>query len=533
MTTLAQPAFQQPLTQPIPQQPVVQQPVQQPVKQAKAPKAVKNSKPTKSLEKLLTNYFGKPYSKDGKTRRAAPRIIVKALADIDAKSMKNGYQDKIKALKEKYDSLPTTDAQGRNSIQEQIDKVKKEEARLYGNLTRIPSFEFMKEFESCNGDVSKILDPELRGYITILGNKIDKDVFKKLIDKFNFTKVESKDYAKILTKILNTDKYKMKIFNASFTHPDMRNKQGQVIMKKIKKQGAADEPMKLYLKRFCRNFETVLAHIAMNDMKPEDIVLGAMKSYIQDKANLEKNNKVKYYTNVNLQDVWNKAITPVVKGQEPKYDKATRELIGVFHSVKSMIEELSKYPNLAAEYQGYITRLQTFEQIKTIPLRTADDISLLQSLCDIVKACSSIGIEGFQDLIFNDFIQESGIKFKPEIKKKLRECAISGDRIQLVEQQFETVELKTKVKGTDEHKTKQVAKNMKLAANQFLREDISVLESVETMYDTDKYDRIGKISEYKASKAWHVALALRLLKEIKYVIAEGQARGQNQFVFAL
>ena len=298
MTTLAQPAFQQPLTQPIPQQPqpVVQQPVQQPVKQAKAPKATKNSKPTKSLEKLLITYFGKPYyDKNGKIRRAAPRIIVKALADIDNVSMKNGYQDKIKALKEKYDLLPTNDAQGRKDIQEQIDKVKKEEARLYSNLTRIPSFEFMREFESCNGDVSKILDPELRGYITILGNKIDKDVFKKLIDKFNFSKVESKDYAKILKSMLSNDKYKMKIFNASFTHPNMKNKQGQVIMKKIKKQGAADEPMKLYLKRFCRNFETVLAHIAKNDMRAEDIVMKVMELYVQEQATLEKNNKVKYY----------------------------------------------------------------------------------------------------------------------------------------------------------------------------------------------------------------------------------------------
>jgi hypothetical protein len=52
------------------------------------------------------------------------------------------------------------------------------------------------------------------------------------------------------------------------------------------------------------------------------------------------------------------------------------------------------------------------------------------------------------------------------------------------------------------------------------------------MYDTDKYDRIGKFGEFKASKSWRVALALRLLKEIKFIIADGQSKGQNQFVFA-
>ena len=136
-------------------------------------------------------------------------------------------------------------------------------------------------------------------------------------------------------------------------------------------------------------------------------------------------------------------------------------------------------------------------------------------------------------MIFNDFMHESGMRLKADVKKKLRECALTGQQIQQVEQQYETKQLKVKDKATGQQKTKQVASDMKLAANQFLREDINILESVETMYDTDKYDRIGKISEYKASKAWHVALALRLLKEIKYTIAEGQAKGQTQFVFAL
>ena len=126
----------------------------------------------------------------------------------------------------------------------------------------------------------------------------------------------------------------------------------------------------------------------------------------------------------------------------------------------------------------------------------------------------------------------SDIKLKSEVRKKLRECALAGQMIQQVEQQFETKQLKVKDKETGEFKTKQVASDMKLDANQFLKEDINILESVETMYDTDKYDRIGKFGEFKASKSWRVALALRLLKEIKFIIADGQSKGQNQFVFA-
>ena len=513
MTTLAQP---------------LAQPTIQPTKQSKT------SKPTKSLEKLLIAYFSKPYyGKDGKIRRVAPKIIVKALKDIDAKSLKNGYQEKLKALQEKKDALPLTDAQGRTDIDKQIESLKKEQDRLYENLINISSFDFVKEFERCNGDVNQILDPELRGYITILGDKINKETFKKLIDKFKFAKVENKDYAKILKDMLNNNKYKMKIFNASFTHPDMKNKQGQAIPRKIKaKDAKGDETMKLYLKRFCKYFDWVFEQL-VKGTDANQIIISAMNNYASEQAAKEKTAKVKHYSNINIQDVWNKAIAPKQPGEKPKYDKATRELIGIYHSVKSMIDELKEYPNLNTEYQKYITRLQQFEQIKAIQLRTGDNITLLQSFCQIVKSCETLQIDKFPEMVFDDFMHASDMKLKPEVKKRLRECALAGQMIQQVEQQFETKQLKVKDKETGEFKTKQVASDMKLAANQFLKEDINVLESVETMYDTDKYDRIGKFGDFKASKAWRVALALRLLKEVKYVIAEGQAKGQNQFVFAL
>ena len=496
----------------------------QPTIQPTIPAAAKSkvvSKPTKSLEKFLQSYIARDLYRGDKLVRRAPRVIIKALKDIDAKSLKNGYQAKVKALKDKQDSLPPNDAEGRKSLQEQIDKVKKEEARLYENITVISKFDFIKEFEESNGDISKIYDPALRGYLAIIGNKIDKETFKRMIDKFGFAKSQTKNYPKILADMLKKDKYKMKIFNASFTHPDMKDKSGKVIMRKIKsKNSVGEEPMKLYLKRFCKHFEFVLNEVVKGS-KSDSIIYTAMNEYAKEQ---------KYQ--VNIQDIWVKAGAQI-PGQKVKYDKPTRELIGVYNSVKSMIEELRQYPNLAAEYQTYAARIQQFESIKKMELRSADSISLLQSFCQIVKACEALRIDQFQDLVFNDFIHESGMKLKADIKKKLRECALSGQMIQQVEQQFETKELKVKDKETGKNKTKSVAKDMTLAANQFLKEDISILETVENVYDTDKYDRIGRIVEFKASKAWHVALALRLLKEIKYTIAEGQAKGQTQFVFAL
>ena len=515
MSTLAQP---------------LAQPTVQPTKQAK------NSKPTKSLEKLLNAYFAKAYyGKDGKLKRAAPKIIVKALKDIDAKSVKNAYSDKIKALQDKKDALPldASAAKARQDIDKQIESLKREQDKMYENLINIPGLDFIKEFEKSNGDVNQILDPELRGYITILGDKINKETFKKLIDKFKFAKAESKDYSKILRDMLNNNKYKMKIFNASFTHPNMLNKQGQAIPRKIKaKDAKGDETMKLYLKRFCKYFDWVFEQL-VKGTDVNQIIISAMSNYATEQARLEKDAKIKHYANINIQEVWNKAIAPVQSGEKPKYDKATRELIGIYHSVKSMIDELKQYPNLAVEYNGYTAKLQAFEQIKAIPLRTGDDITLLQSFCQIVKACDNLQIKDFSGLIFDDFMHVSDMKLKAEIKKKLRECALAGQQIQLVEQQFETKQLKVKDKETKEFKTKQVAVDMKLAANQFLKEDINILESIETMYDTDKYDKIGKFGDFKPSKAWRAALALRLLKEAKNLIAEGQAKGQNQFVFAL
>ena len=496
------------------------QPLTPPTKQAKVAKT--NGKPTKSLEKLLNTYFAKPlYGKDGKIRRAAPKIIVKALKDIDSKS-KSSYQIKIDELKAKHDALPLTPdgAQARQDIEKQIESIRKEQNRLYENLINISSFDFVRQLEKCNKDINQITDPELRGYLEILGDKINKDVFKTLIDQFKFPKTQSKNYSEILKNMFSNNKYKMKIFNASFTHPDMLDKQGKPILRsgKFKKDSTTEEHMQLYLKRFCKYFDWVLQEF-VKGTNIDQIVITAMNNYAQEKK----------YT-VNIQEVWTKALQHV---EGTKYDKATRELIGVYHSVKSMLDELKQYPKLKEEYNIYVLKLQQFEQVKAIELRTGDSITFLQSFCQIIKALEVLNIKGFQDLIFNDFIHESGMKFKPDVRKKLRECAIAGQQIQQVEQQFETKQLKVKDKETGEFKTKQVASDMQLAANQFLKEDINVFESVETSYDTEKYNKIGCIIDIKVPKAWHVALALRILKEVKYTIAEGQAKGQNQFVFAL
>lgn len=474
------------------------------------------SKPTKSFEKFLNSYLAKPVyarTKQNKPiiKKNAPKIIVKSLSDIDAKSLKEGYQKKLSELKLKYDSLLPSDAIGRKTVQEQIDKLQSSQDKLYANLININNFDFVKEFEKSNGDINKISDPELRGYLSLIGTKIEKETFKKLIDRFKFDKVQKKDLNLIYKSLFDDNKYKLKIFNSTFTHPEMKNKQNQPVYRKLK-YNEKSETMKLYLKRFCKYFDEVLAML-VNKNEPKQILATIIQKHIQ----LQQ-------LKINAQDVWNKCLS-YSQEAKLKYTKEEKEIINLYSSVKTILDELKEYPNLIAEYPIYSNRIREFENIKKMDLKTSDIQSFLQSLSTIIK---SFEVLGLNDVIFGDFIRVANLRIKPDVRKKLRECIISQQPIEVVKQEYEIV----KVKKGNEEKEKHVPKKMVLLPNQFLEDDVNVFEVVETIYDVDKYDRIGKICK-SVSKPWHVALALRLIKECKLIIQEGQLAGQSQFTFIM
>jgi hypothetical protein len=211
---------------------------------------------------------------------------------------------------------------------------------------------------------------------------------------------------------------------------------------------------------------------------------------------------------VDTQDVWNKCLSYSPEAKV-KYTKEEKEIINLYSSVKTILDELKEYPNLTVEYPKYVEKLKQFENIKRMVLETSDVQSFLQSLSRIIKSFEPLELN---DIILGDFIRVGNLKFKPEIKKKLRECIITQQPIMVVKQEYET--------KSEKGKEKKIPKKMELASNQFLEEDVNVFEVVETIYDIDKYDRIGKMCK-TASKPWHVALALRLIKECKLFIQEG------------
>jgi hypothetical protein len=479
-----------------------------------------SSKPTKSLERFLNVYLAKPVyarTKQNKPiiKRSAPKIIVKSLKELDDKSLKEGYQKKLIELRSKYDSLLPTDAAGRASLQEQIDRLQSLQSKLYSNLKNISSFDFVKEIEACNLDVSKITDPELRGYIEILGSKqLEKETIKRLIDKFKFEKIQKKNVNEEFKGLFKDNKYRLKIFNSSFTHPDMKNKQGELVYRKLK-HDSKPETMKLYLKRFCKYFDDVLSMLVSGN-KAEVILPSILNKHIQ-----------LHQMKVNGNEVWQKCVQ--YKPEDKiKYTKDEKELINLYTSVKTILEELKEYPNLAAEYPNYNNKVKMYEMNIRAELKTTDSQSFLQSLVSIIKSFEPLELN---DIILGDFLKAANIRMKPEIKKKLRSCIINQQLPEVVEQQYSVKIIKKNGKDVEKHEPKV----MNLLPNQFLSSDVNVFETVDTMYDIDKYAKIGRIVKLNdnAPKSWYVALALRILKECKYIIQDAQLNGQSQILFAM
>ena len=464
------------------------------------------SKPTKSFEQFLNKYVAKATyikTKQGKIvmKRGAPRILVKTLKSLDSKSLKEGLQDKLAELRSKLNVLPQKDAKGRKAIEDQIKALEAKQSRLYDNTINLQSFEFMKDFINAKGDSSKILDAELRGYLEILGDKVDKEVFKQLVSRFHFDTTKTKNYSEVIKSIIKNDKYKLKIFNATFTHPDMKDKAGKVVMRKIGTK-EAEEPMKLYMKRMCKYFDTVLKLVIKGE-EDDTIIFNLIQKLFKDE--LKKSFSEEDYEECQKE---------IVKGQ--KVNKEVRRAHGLYKSLKSTIDELREYPKLKEEFKSYDEKVKELEKIADIKFKCSTNQELLQSFADVLKELKEFDLH---EMVFNEFMKAVDYKFKPDVKKRFMECSEKGKKIKVVEQEFEA-----------DKKGKQIKKKMEFSDNEFLEDDVNILEPAETIYDSEKYNRMGNLVDVKVSKVWHVALCLRLISEIKKIVAEGQIKGQQQFV---
>ena len=484
-----------------------------------ATKQTKQSKPTKSFEQFLNKYVCKDiYTKDKKgkvvKRRTAPKVWIKLQQSLIDKSIKEGYQKKIRELTERRDALPSKDAEGINRINKQIEEIELKQSKLFDNNIELFKLDFVKEYIEAKGDISKITDAELRGYLTVFGNEINAELFKKYIDKFNFDTSREKKYAEVMKRLLDSDKYKLKIFNSTFTHPNMLDENNKPIMRKI---GNKEEPMQLYMKRFCKYFDSILKNVIKGEDK-DKIIKYFITKFLKDEQKKEFKDEdyktVKEYAEAKKEK------------KDMKVEKHIKVAYGLYMSFNSTIDELSKYPKLKDELDEYQDKIKAYDKIKKIEFKHETNQELLQSLIKVLHELKEFKLH---EMVFNDFMKIIDFKFKPEVKKKFMKCVEEGDKIEIVEQEYEEVS-----KGKKTKTTKQVKKQMNLDETQFLIDDVNIFKPVEVIYNSDKYNKMGNLvdvdlSNLKNAKVWHVSLCLRVISEVKRVIAEGQLKGQQQF----
>lgn len=474
----------------------------------------RNTKPLTSITNYTTKFISTPiykYTKDNKKvlRHGAPRIIGKLRTKTDSDSLK--IDAKIKELEKQSKELAKEDSQGREDIKKKIEDLENKKKRLFDNVVEIDKFDFIKDFENSEGVIDRINDPELRGLINILSDKKSNETsIKKIVDNFRFkqNKFKFDDYPKLFKEVLdNYEKYQVKIFNNTFTHPDME-KDGKKIPKKI--GGKEGEFMKSYVKRNYKYFDEILKSIV--EGKEDLIMKDVLKKFSKEIGfKLNKTNAEK------IQNNYDKKLS---KEELKEFTKEEIKVMNVLKSTKSLIEELKTYEKLKEEYKSYTKNIEIYEKAKKMTISASSPEEFIKSIVEILIELKPIKLN---EIVLNTFIKRSDIKLSKTFKKKLVGCIENEKEIEIIEDEYEE---KTDKKG----KKKQVKKAKILDETQFYKSEFEIFETPkEELYDINKYAKFGNIVKCE-NKTIRTAIGLRLVSELKKTIIEKQLNGINSIV---
>lgn len=480
------------------------------------------------IKDFVTKYLVKQIeiiNKNGKkvVKHQAPTIkgisLSKLLKDY------NDYKQEIERLSLEYNKIPLNDTVNKNKVAEQIESLKLKMQRLVENTIDINGFDFINEFKKVKGYTDGITDPTLLGLITMLSAK-NADVnaiIKMIVEKYKFNKeetIESKNYPSELRNILieNNDRFYVKIFNNSVTHPFMLDKDGKQIPRKIgvKKGTQKLDYMKSYIMRSYNSkyFRTIVDCIATGVPFNKEVTLKNIATeYINEKK----------YVN-SPQEVLNVLMQHYMK--KPEELKALNivakehlDIINFLKSYDKLIDELLKYTNLKAEYSVFCANYKIYEDVKKMEIKTTSTFDFLVSMLEILKALRKIKLD---DEVLSEFIKQNEVRLPKSFKKNIMECIDKNTPIKLVDDtKKEEVEKDGKKKAKDKIKTEYY---------EFLKSDIDKMGTPKgDCYDYKKYSKIGSIVNNDINMIplvitpnVKIALGLRIIIELKSIINEYQ-----------
>lgn len=504
---------------------------QAPVKETKKTKQAKvqteAKKPVKYISDFTSKYIAvKRLGKNNKgkvvIKKQAPRVVASSLKNIDSKALE--FDNQIQQLKADLAKIDPQDAQSRLEINKKLDVIKEKRSKLYEGAVDINRFDFIRDFEAAKGDASRVEDPELRGYLEILSKNqegkllksVDEKTLKNLVDRFGFkSDISIKQYADMFGGVLkDSPTIRTLIFNNVFDHPVMLDKNGNKVVKKIGKKGTTEEYQLSYLRRSYERLDAVLASL-VKQVPEQNIIAGILNLEITEN----------HYTD-NVQAVYQKftAATGDQKQFAKSLTKTEKALYGVYQKYLNLIKTLKDY-DLAKDFNTYSAAVTAYDQIKVMQVNDSSIQAFLESVVVILSALHKIPLkptqakpdqkfaDGIDCKVLERFMKMSKIQLGKDARPKLLQCAQAGAKLEFVEQK------------RDENTKKLIPLNF----NQFKIEDVNSVETDKDMYSSDRFAKLGTITEVQSTKIQRVALGLRLVSELKKVIAEGQLSGQSVF----
>ena len=470
---------------------------------------VQKAKPINLITSFASKYIAVPiYGTTKKNERvlkhSAPRIVGKLRSKSDTSFIK--IRKQLTDLQKELKELSPDAVDKRQEIEKKITTLSTKQAKLFDNVIEIDKFNFIKEIESAEGNFDKIIDPELKGLISIFNSKMSKEeketTFKTLVDRFGFKQTNAKfqEYPKIFKEVVSDDKkYQVKMFNNNFEHPYLIDENGNKIPKKIGKEG---EFMKSYLKRSYEYFDKIL----------EQVVKGTKIEKIFD-AILKSEEKKKKINKKTILDVFSKL--EEAKGDKEEMKKIMKSFnlskdetitLNIIKSTDSLINELKTYEKLSSDFEKYQNDNKIYKSAVD-DLKSIKADSMEEFLISITKILTKLHQIKLDELVLDEFIKKSEIKLPKTFKKRLLKCIEEEKEIEIVED--------TKLEKDDDR---------------FLKSEFEKLGEKDDLYDISKFDKFGKILDIEAAKSVRIAVGLRIVSELKKIINEKQLEGINTFV---
>lgn len=489
---------------------------------------------------ILTKFIGDhlKISKNVDEYTAAPKCVFVSKSNSDKKTLKKitNLNEDIKRINLEISQCNSVDE--RESKRSELDRKECELNKLkneeISDTIDLSKFEFITELNK-NSSVPKpediidrIYDAELRGFLDIAQKtefkqkKLDFDPFVKAVDKIGFTSLSNKHqlFIKNVQKLLNdTDKFKIKIFNFVFAHPQKEDNERQIYLLKAYKR--MDTLLDLYVNKRCTHKE-IFDILLKNECKRQSSISEYQKYFTMDSLSEQIPAWIKELdVNKETRDVLKQTHASIknsmyfykfldnfeynnLKINYPKYTSIVSEIKSLQSEINKKIDS-EKNPDIVYVMTTYINILRKLRKIDPRPNELFDENGTSTGKNNVK----------LDNMFIKDLNNIMPFKLTKSVKERIKKC-VEED----IEPSFITpLELEP---------------NQELKDGKFITNEFTNIEgSMTDVYNKDLYAKIGLISGLKLPKTYRIAIGMRCVSEVFRQIEKIVLKHKNKDNFTI